>query len=388
MPVTAKFVPDSVELVPGTPTSLSLRLHNSEEEPQVVHLVRSGDLVDHLKLEVDEVTIEPNQIVDIPVTVEVASDLAAGKQSPSVELTSECGSVTATLDVAVLEHREHTVELLPLRSRGSKAGRHSVRVVNSGNVTVTLELAPDPLDGEITIDAKPTCVATPGATEQVAVRVTPSTTYWNGPAQEHPFVIRTSSSDGTDTELAGTFEQRPRIPRWLGPAAAGAAAALLLATIAWFALLAPWVEDTAQDAVDNDRVALQARIDELEIAAAEAQQLPLGVPTDLRLSVSPAGGSTDSNSQTIDTGERLSVTDLVFQNPTGAVGTVSLLRDGDVLLQSELANFRDYDLHLVAPYVFDESSEITLEVDCRTPGPGETECPVAVSILGFVDQIN
>jgi hypothetical protein len=153
-------------------------------------------------------------------------------------------------------------------------------------------------------------------------------------------------------------------------------------------VLAPWVEDTAQDAVDDDRVALQERIDELEIAAAEAEELPLGVPTDLRLSVSPSGGSTDSDSQTVATGERLSVTDVVFQNPTGAVGTVSLLRDGDVLLQSELANFRDYDLHLVAPYVFDESNEITLEVDCRTPGPGETECPVAASILGFVDQVD
>jgi hypothetical protein len=388
MPVTAKFVPDSIQLVPGTPTSLSLRLHNSEEHPQVVHLSRSGDLVDHVTLDVDNAAIEPNQIFDIPVTVEVGTNMAAGNQVPSVKLTSECGSATAALDVAVLEHSEHTVELRPLRSRGSSSGRHTVRVVNSGNVTVTVELTPEPPEGEITLDVTQTVVAAPGATAQVALLITPTSTYWNGPAQEHPFVVRASSSDGTDTDLAGTFEQRPRVPRWLGPAAAGTAAALLIGTIVWFAVLAPWVEDTAQDAVDDDRVALQERIDELEIAAAEAEELPLGVPTDLRLSVSPSGGSTDSDSQTVATGERLSVTDVVFQNPTGAVGTVSLLRDGDVLLQSELANFRDYDLHLVAPYVFDESNEITLEVDCRTPGPGETECPVAASILGFVDQVD
>ncbi len=111
MPVTAKFVPDSIELVPGTPTSLSLRLHNSEEQPQVVHLSRSGDLVDHVTLDVDTAAIEPNQIFDIPVTVEVGTNVAAGNQVPSVKLTSECGSVTAALDVAVLEHSEHTVEL-------------------------------------------------------------------------------------------------------------------------------------------------------------------------------------------------------------------------------------------------------------------------------------
>ncbi len=152
MPVTAKFVPDSIQLVPGTPTSLSLRLHNSEEDPQVVHLSRSGDLVDHVTLDVDNAAIEPNQIFDVPVTVEVGTNVAAGNQVPSVKLTSECGSVTAALDVAVLEHSEHTVELRPLRSRGSSSGRHTVRVVNSGNVTVTVELTPDPLDGEITLD--------------------------------------------------------------------------------------------------------------------------------------------------------------------------------------------------------------------------------------------
>ena len=95
-----------------------------------------------------------------------------------------------------------------------------------------------------------------------------------------------------------------------------------------------------------------------------------------------------TDSQTIASGERLSVTDVVFQNPSGAVGTVSLLRDGEVLLQSELANFRDYDLHLVAPYVFDASSEISLEVDCRTPGPGLSDCPVGLAIVGFVDEVD
>ena len=119
----------------------------------------------------------------------------------------------------------------------------------------------------------------------------------------------------------------------------------------------------------------------------EASDLP-PVSTDLRLSVSPSGGSTDSDSQTVETGERLSVTDVVFQNPTGAVGTVSLLLTETCCWHPSSANFRDYDLHLVAPYVFDESSEITLEVDCRTPGPGEAECPVAASILGFVDQVD
>ncbi len=42
---------------------------NSEEDPQVVHLSRSGDLVDHVTLDVDNAAIETNQIFDVPVTV-------------------------------------------------------------------------------------------------------------------------------------------------------------------------------------------------------------------------------------------------------------------------------------------------------------------------------
>ena len=62
-----------------------------------------------------------------------------------------------------------SVELSPLRSRGSTSGRHTVRVVNSGNVAVTIDLVPDTLDEEITLDVEPTFVVTPGATAQVTL---------------------------------------------------------------------------------------------------------------------------------------------------------------------------------------------------------------------------
>jgi hypothetical protein len=390
MPVTAKFMPESIELVPGAPTTLTLRLHNSEEAPQVVNLQASGDLAEFVALDVSTAAIESNQIFDIPVSIEVGPTVEAGTRQPTVDLTSECGNATATVAAEVVAHSEHSIELSPLRSHGATAGRHTIQVVNSGNVPVTVDLDPEPLDEEITLEVEPTFVVTPGATARVNLRVTPATTYWNGPAQEHLFVVRSTSSDGSTTEFAGTYEQRPRVPRWAGPAAAGAGAALLISAIVWFAFLRPWVQDTADDAaadaLSQDRAALQAQIEELDAAAARARELPLGAPTDLRLSVAPAGGNSETDSQTIDSGETLSVTDVVFQNPSGAVGTVSLLRDGEVLLQSELANFRDYDLHLVAPYVFDSSSEISLEVTCRTPGPGLSDCPVGAAILGFLDE--
>ncbi len=226
MPVTAKFIPESIELVPGAPTTLTLRLHNNDEAPQVVNLQPSGDLAEFVALDVTTAAIESNQIFDIAVSIEVGADAAAGARQPAVEFTAECGSGTATVAAEVMARSDHSVELSPLRSHGSTAGRHTVRVVNSGNVAVTVELATEPLDEEITLDVEPTFVVTPGATAQVALRVTPATTYWSGPVQEHAFVVRSTSSDGSTGEFAGTYEQRPRVAGWVGPAAAGAGAAL------------------------------------------------------------------------------------------------------------------------------------------------------------------
>ena len=46
------------------------------------------------------------------------------------------------------------------------------------------------------------------------------------------------------------------------------------------------------------------------------------------------------------------VTDIVLQNPTGDIGSVQISRDARVLMTSALENFRDLDLHFVAPYMF------------------------------------
>jgi hypothetical protein len=81
-----------------------------------------------------------------------------------------------------------------------------------------------------------------------------------------------------------------------------------------------------------------------------------------------------------------SITDIIFQNPTGAAGQVALLRDGEVLMESELANFRDLDFHLVAPLVFEGGSTIEMEVTCESPGPGQDSCSIGTTLAGFADE--
>jgi len=407
MAITAKFVPEQIELLPNTPTTLTLRLYNDDAETREVTLSVSGGLGEHVRLESTTATIETNQIVDIavtllaPSTVEagayaIAAEVGLGATGPDQEPNSPVAQpvvVVAMARVELAAHSDYAIALQPTRSRGSKRGRHIVRVDNTGNVVITLDVEAVPAEGELTIELEPPSLTlAPGSAGQLLARITPPDTYWSGPTNDHAFTLRATSTDGRCDELVGVYQQRPRVPNWLGPAAAGACAALLLGTVAWFALLGPWVSDTADDAaadaIERDRIALQDRIDELEISAAEAEELPLGEPTDIRLEVAPTDGNSEQDTATVDTGTILSITDIVFENPTGAVGVVSLRRGDDVILQSELANFRDFDRHFVAPFQFGDDVEIVLDVQCRTPGAGESICPVGALLVGFVDEVD
>jgi hypothetical protein len=264
-------------------------------------------------------------------------------------------------------------------------------VENRGNVPVDVTVAATTDDPTITIepDIALVCVAA-GTSASVNLAAVPLGKFWNGPPVEHAFLVGTSGSDGQAFELPSTFEQRPRLRPWWGPALAGALGALLIGTILWFAVLAPWVRSTADDAAADanaaDRSALDEKIDELDAAAAEVRELPLGEPADLRLAVEAQAGGTGNDSFSVGTAVVWSVTDIIFQNPTGAAGQVVLMRDGDILMESELSNFRDLDFHLVAPFVFDAGSTIEAEVACDAPGPGQDSCTVGVTLAGFTQE--
>jgi hypothetical protein len=412
-------------------TTATVRLHNGDDVARHVTMSSSADLADHLRLDPTSRRLEPYEIADVTVTIEVPSSVESGTYLIAVEVdigaddTSTAAGrssrtptgpgdqpgqpdgapatgttaviapqlVVATATVDVAAHNDFAITLQPTRSRGSGAVSHVVRLVNTGNLLVAVDLSAAHDRDDIDIELADTSLtAAPGVSTETTLRVNPTTRHWSGATTDHPFKVHISSQDGRADDLSGVYQQRPRVPNWLGPAAAGAFAALVIGAIVWFAFLRPWVDDTAEqaatDAIEDDRAALRDRIAELEAAAAEAEELPLGVPIDFRLEAAPTSGTSGGASADVEPGTVVSITDVVFQNPTGAVGTVALRRGTETLLQSELANFRDFDLHFVAPFVFDEDATIELDVECRTPGAGLSDCPIAASLVGFVDQAN
>ena len=393
MSVSATFQPDRVVATPGDTVALTLQLQNLTADERMVTLRTSGGLAAQTVLQTETIYLDPNENFEVPVVVDAASSLPAGAHACVVDVddAGQVQSATATIEIGA--NASYTARLEPPRSSSGNAGRHKVAIENTGNVALTIELVVDAGPDVAASLAAPLIDVEPGSLSKVELRVQPRTRYWSGDEQEHPFVVDVRSSSGENTALDGVFVQRARVPSWLVPALAGMVGSLILGTLAWFLLLRPAVESIAEDEARELDAAqsaeIQEQVDEMQRAVDEARQLPLGQPVDQRLDVSvgPAESRTTSFVFDQDGSDRvLSITDIILQNPTGAVGTIEFLRNDEVLQSSNLANFRDLDFHLIAPYRVESRDEIGLRISCDTPGPGTAECAAAATILGFVDD--
>ncbi|MCH9835731.1 hypothetical protein K0U83_08695 [bacterium] len=386
MSVTASFQPDHIGALPGQAAALSLHLQNNTTAEQVVTLRVAGELAAQTVLQTETIYLDPNEHFEVPVIVDANVSLVAGPHNCVVEVSADNKTTSAAAIVQIDATAAWTARLGPEQSSSPTGGRHKVALDNLGNVPVTVEIATS-TEADVVADiAAPTVNIDGGKSANVELRITPHSRFWSGPPVEHPFSVSLVGSNDEQWSLDGLYTQGPRVQPWVVPALAGMLGALLFGTLAWFLLLRPAVEDIArEEAAELD--AFQQ--DELDAAAKEASELPLGEPTDLRLTVQGNPGTTVTESFDFDqNGSRrvLSVTDVILQNPTGAVGRLELLRDGEVLLNQEMANFRDLDFHLVAPFQFDSGSTISLRVTCQTPGPGTTSCEASATTAGFVDE--
>ena len=86
----------------------------------------------------------------------------------------------------------------------------------------------------------------------------------------------------------------------------------------------------------------------------------------------------------------LFITDLVFSNPTGASGELTLQRTSSTgataLLVLRLENFRDLDFHFITPIAVRAGETLALVPKCLPPvGPGPGgDCAPAVFYSGYL----
>ena len=392
MTITTSLEPSTTTSMPGTTVPIAIRLHNPDSVAQMVTLRPTGPLAEYTVVELASFELGPDGSLDVPSVITLPASLAPGPHSSVISVSVgdvEVATAEATVDVAAVA--AHVALIGPPRSKSASSGRHRITIENGGNVPVEVTVSASTDDPTIALQPEMSHLsAEAGTSTFVDVTATPNEKFWNGAPVEHGFMISTVGSDGQSFDLHGIYEQRPRLRPWWGPALAGIAGALVIGAILWFAVLAPYIRSTADDAAAeanaSDQAMLDAKIAELDASAAEAEELPFGEPADLRLSVAVSEGQSDTDSFRVGTSMVWSVTDIIFQNPGGAAGQVTLMRDDEILLEEELANFRDLDFHLVAPFVFEGGSSITMSVTCDAPGPSQDSCSIGTTLTGFTDE--
>ena len=225
----------------------------------------------------------------------------------------------------------------------------------------------------------------------------------------------------------GTLLQEAMLPPWLIKAVIALIALILLLWILWITLFKPTVESAAKDAVAAPLASLNDKVDALAPAttasssgggattttvasgggtpgvttttAAGGVVVPtstttttptstfatqFGNPADFQLGIGvlvPPGGTVQEFTNPFSS--TFAVTDMVLQNPNGDTGYVYIKRDGNLLMQSALENFRDLDLHFVAPYMFNPGQSLVMGVICTQNGPAQPGCAVTGSFGGF-----
>jgi type II secretory pathway pseudopilin PulG len=267
----------------------------------------------------------------------------------------------------------------------------------------------------------------------VRAKVAPHRRFLRGEPKTHQFQL-VVLPDGEDPVTANAvLVQQQLLPPWLLPVAAVLLVVAAALITLWFTVLRPTVASIAQDASQQQvsqaagaaRHASQAA-QQASQAASAAQAASGGgsggsgggsgggasaggraggqgksggsgpsgaaaassaapAPIDFRIAASAdpvTNGSFQNFSFTAPKHQRLTISDLVLQNPRGDSGFLQLEIGNSVVLQEGLANFRDLDYHYVSALHVNPDQPVVLAVNCTAPGAGATQCSPSVSFSG------
>jgi hypothetical protein len=429
MSLTAALSESNLSAAPGEDVSLQVTVRNT------------GSVVDEFTLEVEGeagawATIEPTSLSLFPDDDGVA--VVTFHLPRSVEVSS--GDVPFAVNVRSREDPDGVMveegmlllggfidvsaELMPNTARAFRQARYEVSLDNMGNTeVVTTPQGSDP-DGVLAFHFDPPQISSqPGSATFSVLLVRPRRPILRGQPKTRTFQVSLPIEGQEPIVLDGTIVQQPLFRRGIFAILAVLLALFLVLALLWFAFLKPRVQSTARAAVAKPLAQTNAAVNDIGSKVGPNPTLPtnaeaiqaeaagntaapsgggatettlkpavpagsgaasistqFGNPTDRRLLATGTGTVTDGF--TVDAGKVFSLTDLMFQNPAGDSGTLTLSRGKDVLFADSLANFRDVDYHFVAPIVFDEKTDVTLQVECANSGG--RPCSVGAYLVGFV----
>jgi hypothetical protein len=425
MATTATLEPSSASVLPGESATFTLTVANDSLLVESYLLSPVGPIAGWTVVAPEQLTIYPGTNATAQVTVSpprtpeaLPGPIAVGVRVLPAEQPEFTASAEAELEI--LPFSDLDAELVPRISRGRGRRRVRLAVDNRGNVPLQASIAGTSGDAISITTPTPDIAVDPGHALFVDVDLHPRKRLWRGPDVSHPFTLTVVPGGADPLEppvleprvLDGTYVQQRVFPRWLWKALL-ALLLLLLALIAlWFLVLKPAIEATAKEAIEGPVAEASDRADAAARQADEAAQnaneakAAVGQPTepvepvapgptvtsselDLRFAAAAAAGATDESVRfPIPANAQFRITDIVMQNPTGSLGTLTI-ENADVaapIITTGLENFRDTDFHFVTPIELQSEDELFIKVVCvpTVPGPPNTACSANVLVNGIL----
>lgn len=411
MSVQAWFAQDEISVHPGESTSLSLAVENVGDHTESYTVIPAGLTAAWTTVTRPNITLfgGSRDVVEVVIRPPAIHTTSAGPTAVAIRVIPQGDpdeAVIAETIATVTPFDDRRVTALQPVQRGRRRATFEFMVENHGNNLASCRL--HLIDASHRVDGSfdpPAVGVAPGSASLVRLKLTAQRGFFRRAERQLDFEVEATEQDHAPATGRATLIQPPTVPAGTVVRVLAAAAAIVLAVALWTGVIEPTIEDAAADAVDD-------RIDEIGIeppttvAADAATAQPdvvvetapdvvtaaeAGEPVSWRISVDVGINQDRSESMSVPPDARFELTDVVFQNTNGDIGTAQLLRNGDVLYEIDLGamNSANEFQPRVTPIPFAPNDNVVLAVDCLAAGKTSgTGCEIAVLIGGRLLSID
>lgn len=408
MSVQVWFAQDEISVQPGDSTSLSLAVENVGDHTESYTVIPAGLSAAWTTVTRPNITLfgGSRDVIEVVIRPPAIHTTTAGPTAVAVRVIPQGApddAVVAETIAMVTAFDDRRITALQPLQRGRRRATFEFMVENHGNNLASCRLhLVDPSDRVDGSFDPPAVGVAPGSASLVRLKLAAQRAFFRRSERQLDFEIEATEQDHAPATGRATLIQPPTIPAGTLLKALGVIAVLAAIVASWFAVVRPTIEDAADDAVDE-------RIDEIATVEAEAEgddsptatapatpvstpetpevivETDEGEPVSYRIAVDVGINQDRSDSISIPPDSQYLLTDVVFQNTNGDIGTAQLLRNGDVLYEIDLGamNSANEFQPRVTPIPFDPNDNVVLAVSClaagRTSGTG---CEIAVLLGG------
>jgi hypothetical protein len=397
------FAQDEIAVQPGESTSLSLAVENVSDHTESYTVIPAGLTAGWTTVTRPNITLfgGSRDVIEVVIRPPAIHTTTAGPTAVSVRVIPQGtpdDAVVAETIATVTPFDDRRITALQPVQRGRKRATFEFMVENHGNNLASCRL--HLIDTSSRVDGSfdpPAVGVAPGSASLVRLKLNAQRGFVRRAERQLDFEVEATEQDHAPASGRATLIQPPTIPSGTLMKALGVVAVVAAIVIAWFSVVRPAIDQAADDAVAERIGGLDQLVEPTispdattpltadEPAPEVVAATDVGEPVDYRIAVDVGINQDRSESISIAPDTRFLLTDVVFQNTNGDLGSAQLLRNGDLLYEIDLGamNSGNEFQPRVTPIPFEPNDNVVLAVSCNALGKTTgTQCEIAVLLGG------